>query len=215
MDVMKILCLNLTGLHLGYLGCYGNEWIETPHLDRLAAEGVVFDQHIADTPTGTPGAWSGRYRFLPGSEPEAAALLPALLRAQGVPTAFVAPQAATSDATALEMTLDAVVAALDQLETHDRWLLWVELPPLFPPWQTPEDFQGRYLHAPAPEEVADGEQDSYEDEEENPIQEEDEPLLPLIDPPIGPVTWMISCWSNASAAAMPPRSPIPTRGWGC
>src|SRR5437763_1535112 len=35
---MKILCLHVPGLHAGYLGCYGNEWVETPHLDRLADE---------------------------------------------------------------------------------------------------------------------------------------------------------------------------------
>ena len=29
------------------LGCYGHEWIDTPHLDRLAARGVVFDQCFA------------------------------------------------------------------------------------------------------------------------------------------------------------------------
>ncbi|MBM4074150.1 MAG: hypothetical protein FJ267_00725, partial [Planctomycetes bacterium] len=30
------------------MGCYGNEWVETPNFDRLAAEGIVFDQHFAE-----------------------------------------------------------------------------------------------------------------------------------------------------------------------
>jgi arylsulfatase A-like enzyme len=30
------------------LGCYGNEWIETPHFDRLASQAVVFDRHFAE-----------------------------------------------------------------------------------------------------------------------------------------------------------------------
>lgn len=47
---MKILVLEARGLHLGFLGCYGNEWIATPNLDRLAAEGVVFDRHYHDCP---------------------------------------------------------------------------------------------------------------------------------------------------------------------
>ncbi len=45
---MRTLVLEARGLHIGFLGCYGNEWIATPNLDRLAAEGVVFDQHILD-----------------------------------------------------------------------------------------------------------------------------------------------------------------------
>ena len=48
---MKALVIVANGLHLGYLGCYGNDWVATPNLDRLAAEGIVFDQHLADWPT--------------------------------------------------------------------------------------------------------------------------------------------------------------------
>src|SRR6478672_1102760 len=47
---MRLLVLEALGLHLGYLGCYGNDWVATPNLDRLAAEGVVFDAHFADQP---------------------------------------------------------------------------------------------------------------------------------------------------------------------
>jgi len=47
---MRVVVVNARGLHLGYVSACGNEWIETPALDRLAAEGVVFDNHVADRP---------------------------------------------------------------------------------------------------------------------------------------------------------------------
>jgi arylsulfatase A-like enzyme len=53
-------------LHLGYLGCYGNDWIETPHLDRLATSSVVFDRHCCENldPTAANHAWwNGVYQF--------------------------------------------------------------------------------------------------------------------------------------------------------
>ncbi|MDA0746413.1 MAG: sulfatase [bacterium] len=31
-----------------YLGCYGNDWIQTPNLDRLASEGVLFRNFYAE-----------------------------------------------------------------------------------------------------------------------------------------------------------------------
>ena len=30
-------------LQYNYVGCYGNDWIKTPHMDRLAREGVLFE----------------------------------------------------------------------------------------------------------------------------------------------------------------------------
>src|SRR5690349_19101319 len=69
---MKTLVIVASGLHLGYIGCYGNEWVQTPNLDRLAAEGIVFDQHYADQPdaVGAERAWqTGCYQF-PSIKPE-------------------------------------------------------------------------------------------------------------------------------------------------
>src|SRR5258707_14651664 len=67
---MKVLVITVRGWHLGYLGCYGNGWISTPALDRLAAEGIVFDQHLADVPDATiarPTGRDGRHHFpIPG-----------------------------------------------------------------------------------------------------------------------------------------------------
>ena len=69
---MKIVVLEASALHLGFLGCYGNDWVATPNLDRLAAEGVVFDRHYADwIGAGARSAWTGRCHFpAPDTEPD-------------------------------------------------------------------------------------------------------------------------------------------------
>ena len=65
---MKILVITPAGFQLGYLGCYGNAWINTPCLNTFAAESVVFDQHYSDCPSPA-GAWlawrTGRYCLSP------------------------------------------------------------------------------------------------------------------------------------------------------
>jgi arylsulfatase A-like enzyme len=94
MNTIIIVC---NGLPLGFLGAYGNAWIETPNLDRLAAEGVVFDHHFPENLTTLPTRrswWTGRYGF---PDPELGwtplrpdeAILPDLLWNQGVNTAFI------------------------------------------------------------------------------------------------------------------------------
>ena len=63
MNVIVVVC---NSLHLGFLGAYGNAWIDTPSLDRLASEGVVFDHHFPENLTTLPTRrswWTGRYGF--------------------------------------------------------------------------------------------------------------------------------------------------------
>lgn len=56
---MRTLVIEAHGLHIGFLGCYGNEWVGTPNLDRLAAEGAVFERHYAECPTDGPPRGAG------------------------------------------------------------------------------------------------------------------------------------------------------------
>ncbi|MEM7168998.1 MAG: choline-sulfatase [Pseudomonadota bacterium] len=44
------------------LGCYGNRQVKSPHIDRLAENGVVFDAAYCNSPLCTPG----RYAFMTG-----------------------------------------------------------------------------------------------------------------------------------------------------
>jgi len=57
---------------LGYgdLGCFGNPIVRTPHLDRLANEGVALTQHYAASPLCAPsraGLLTGRYNHRTGA----------------------------------------------------------------------------------------------------------------------------------------------------
>ena len=47
---MNIISVVIDRLHVGYLGCYGNSWIETPNFDHLAASGFLFDQSLIESP---------------------------------------------------------------------------------------------------------------------------------------------------------------------
>jgi hypothetical protein len=46
----NVVVLVVDRLHRGFLGAYGNSWIQTPAFDRLAAEGFLFDSTVIDSP---------------------------------------------------------------------------------------------------------------------------------------------------------------------
>jgi arylsulfatase A-like enzyme len=72
---MRAIVFALRGCPAGWLGAYGNEWVGTPHLDRLASEGVVFDRHLSDSPDpdAARAAWlTGRPQIPSGGETPAA-----------------------------------------------------------------------------------------------------------------------------------------------
>uniref|UniRef100_A0A3P9ISX5 Arylsulfatase H n=1 Tax=Oryzias latipes TaxID=8090 RepID=A0A3P9ISX5_ORYLA len=56
-------------LGIGDIGCYGNDTIRTPNIDRLASEGVKLTQHIAAAPLCSPSRaafMTGRYALRSG-----------------------------------------------------------------------------------------------------------------------------------------------------
>jgi arylsulfatase A-like enzyme len=192
---MRVLVLILRGLPLGYLGCYGNGWIDTPVLDRLAAEGIVFDQHIADCPNaaGARRAWrTGRFHFALDADPkDPLPDLMQMLHEQAIVTSLVlddsrgAPlgwadgwnhirrAAVEANVPTLECLLQAVGDALDEVIDADEWLMWVEFATPLPPWDLPAELREKYLHP-------------TESEDDDEVEDESgKPLEPLAEPQPG------------------------------
>ena len=196
----KVLVIVARGLQLSALGCYGNGWIDTPVLDRLAAEGVVFDQHFADaaSPEGARAAWrSGCYDF-PDVAPNPLTEKPNLvqhLTVAGIPCCLVVDESRPlpgdfvqdwttvhrpvpeAGETYLEATVAAAEACLKEWAGRERWLLWVELATLLPPWNIPSDFLDPYFSDEPLEEDDDEPRDEDADDEED-----EEPWSPHEDP---------------------------------
>jgi arylsulfatase A-like enzyme len=62
----RAVVVSFDRLHAGFLGCCGNDWIETEHLDRLATEAVIFDQHLCenlDPAAANHAWWTGQCQF--------------------------------------------------------------------------------------------------------------------------------------------------------
>lgn len=195
---MKVVVFVINGLHCGPLGAYGNDWVGTNAFDRLAANGVVFDQHYADEPdaVGARRAWrTGRFQ-LPSTD--AVSYPPALdqwktLRSSGVTTALVRetppPPGFAEDwdvveiverqgeEPALERFVEAAGEVLDNLPKRKPWLLWMEVDTLLPPWRFPPE----HFHSLTAE-PADGEEaDELDEEQED--KDADEETEDVVDSP--------------------------------
>ena len=51
---LNVILITLDTLRADHLSCYDKRFVATPNLDRLAAEGILFEQCIAQTPLTLP-----------------------------------------------------------------------------------------------------------------------------------------------------------------
>ncbi len=89
---MNAICLVIDRLHAGYLGCYGNRWVQTPEFDRLAAESFVFDHATLDSPELSAlyrSWWHAQHACEPSLVATPHASLIARLQQQGIATGFL------------------------------------------------------------------------------------------------------------------------------
>lgn len=204
---MRAIVFVLRGCPAGWLGAYGNEWIGTPHLDRLAAESVVFNRHISDCPepNAASRAWIG------ASTPAGSELTDAL-RSKGIRSILVRANHFDTDApdwfyagwdevfdarpqeddeSPLDFLLQSFPILLDRLVGIPQFLLWIEIDRLLPPWVIRQGVFEAYLGEEEEEtsqettDESDADDEVQEAEEPEAIPPE-EPVAPWTDPPIGP-----------------------------
>src|SRR5437764_1450607 len=71
MQATSAVVLVIDRLGAGWLGPYGNTWLDTPNFNRLAARSVLCETVIADTAYLDPscrGLWTGRHSMEPTAE---------------------------------------------------------------------------------------------------------------------------------------------------
>ena len=103
---MNAICLLVDRLHAGYVGAYGNTWIETPAIDQLACESFLFDHMLIDSPNLDSlyrSYWQGRHALCgvatpngPPSGPMSGPTLAGLLGSAGVDTTLLTDEPAIS-----------------------------------------------------------------------------------------------------------------------
>lgn len=70
-DLPNVLFVMVDALRPDVLGCYGNRDVSTPHMDRLAREGVLFERALVQAPY----TWTSFGSFLTGKYPRRHGLL--------------------------------------------------------------------------------------------------------------------------------------------
>jgi arylsulfatase A-like enzyme len=175
---MNAVVIAAHGCPTGCLGPYGNEWAVTPALDRLAAEGVVFDRHYAARPDPLAARrewWKLQTPSPPTPLPqgERGAIIRASRPAFDAPPDYYARFAEVFDArpesdAPFAPLLRLLPAVLDKLAKQSDWLLWIETDRLLPPWHAP----GPVFEAYCEDLMEDADPDA-------------EPLVPWADPPVG------------------------------
>jgi arylsulfatase A-like enzyme len=202
---MKAIVFILRGCFAGWLGAYGNEWIATPHLDRLASEGVVFDRHISDCPDPEAAcrAWlSGRSSFCPTSSPAGEQTVLPLLAAAGVRTVLVRANQPDTDAPdwfyagwsevfdarpqeedryPLDSLIRSLPGILDRLADVRSFLLWIEIDALIPPWNIRQDVFEAYVDDTDEAEQYPDNEDEGEFSEEGDEDREEEEVSEALD----------------------------------
>jgi arylsulfatase A-like enzyme len=170
-----LICIVVDRLHAGMVGAYGNSWIRTRQMDRLACESFLFDQALASSLILEElyrGYWFG------SMSPQAAvgASLPQLIGGAGMNTALITDDAQVSSLapaghfsekvlieppaqgqTATEAT-DTQLARLFASAT--RWIetapqpfcLWIHARGMSGDWDAPLNFRDRFAEEedPAP-----------------------------------------------------------------
>lgn len=164
---MQAIVLSFESLAARSIGCYGNEWIETPNFDKLASAGVVFDLHFADVVDDRAGsAWFTATTVSGTPEQKQLESLSSHLKQVGAKSKFISavqnaswmndvsfdhfdsvegqigPYAQPSEVPIAHLVKAAVAAWKDPSFQSDKRILWLHAPE---PSAPPEGFDSLYF----------------------------------------------------------------------
>jgi arylsulfatase A-like enzyme/Flp pilus assembly protein TadD len=131
---LNVILITLDTLRADHLSCYDKRFVATPNLDRLAAEGVLFEQCVAQTPLTLPShatILSGTYPFYhqvrdneTTKVPSGLPLISEIFKSQGFATsAFIGAMVLASNF-GLDRGFDTYA---DRFDTHNPLNLWGEI----------------------------------------------------------------------------------------
>jgi arylsulfatase A-like enzyme len=123
---LNVLCFVTDQHRADHLGCSGNNEVQTPNIDRIAEEGVVFTRSFVANPVCMPNRatmFTGRYPKAHGLREnglvlsETEPILPGILRAEGYQTASFGK----IHLSPFQMKKEFAEGKYDMLESHDYW----------------------------------------------------------------------------------------------
>jgi hypothetical protein len=161
----RAIVVTVDGWGAGFLGPYGNTWLETPVCNHLASAAMLLEHALVDSPTVNAffrGVWAGEHAALP-----ARSRLPSLAEALGTLPAssclitdaaelaehpdgkgfdraelITGPRPETAAATAEQTQLARLTAAaLAALEHDPADLVWIHSQGMSGPWDAPSEFR--------------------------------------------------------------------------
>ncbi|MDA1015596.1 MAG: sulfatase-like hydrolase/transferase [Planctomycetota bacterium] len=150
---MKAVVITFDRLPTAVLGCYGNDWIETPNFDGLATESTLYERCYAElvwNGASQPSWWTGRYCFPKPQADWSRFEVFEQFRSAGIRTCCIADADAIPDPElmppfdelhviesadkSIRQRMDEVTALvgkrLDALSDDASWLMWLAFPGL-------------------------------------------------------------------------------------
>src|SRR5687768_3020986 len=97
-DPKSAVVLVIDRLGAGHLGPWGNTWLQTPQFNRLAAQSLVCETTLADSPdlsSALRAFWTGRHALEPPAEQSPS--LPARAREQGAQSLLITDERLVSE----------------------------------------------------------------------------------------------------------------------
>ena len=169
MEPRSAICVIVDRLHAGMIGAYGNSWIRTPELDRLASESFLFDQAVICSPRLEAlydGLWTGESGIAHAPDPQRS--VPRQISELGVETVLITDDpvvakhrlargfteivvveqpgvrgiADTVEETQLARIFAAASAWLSDVRSPS--LLWLHVHGLSAAWDAPFDYRAQY-----------------------------------------------------------------------